>query len=75
MYDAMGRRDEAVQIRIINHMENIRGLTTKTGLVRSLKLYYKRTVAASKTLITLSGCEIRSVVNNPNFLHNNPKNR
>lgn len=50
MYDAMGRKDDSVQIRIINHMENIRGITTKTGLVRSLKLYYKRTVAASKIL-------------------------
>ncbi len=27
---------------LINHLENIRGITTKTGLVRSLKQYYKK---------------------------------
>ena len=29
---------------VVNHLENHRDLTTKTGLVRSLKYYYKDTV-------------------------------
>ena len=46
MYESMSRKDDQVAIRTLNHIENIRGLTTKTGLVRSLKLYYKRTAQA-----------------------------
>ena len=29
-------------LRIVNHIENMRYLTTKTGLIRSLKRYYKK---------------------------------
>lgn len=33
---------------VINHLENIRGITTKTGLVRTLKQFYKDKQEASK---------------------------
>lgn len=76
MYEAMAKREDNVQIRVINHIENIRGLTTKTGLVRSLKLYYKRCVAASKCLFNnSSGRTVWSLGNYPNLLHNNASHR
>ena len=33
---------------VVNHLENIRGICTKTGLVRTLKQYYKDRSDASK---------------------------
>ena len=35
-------------IKVINHFENIRGICTKTGLVRSLKKYYNTNEQARK---------------------------
>ena len=37
-------------VRVYNHIENIRGITTKTGLVKSLKQYYweERTASNKK---------------------------
>ena len=31
---------EKIKLFVFNHFENIRGLCTKTGLIRSLKKYY-----------------------------------
>ena len=33
---------------VVNHLENNREITTKTGLIRSLKAYYKDNIQASK---------------------------
>jgi len=37
---------------VVNHLENNREITTKTGLIRSLKAYYKDNIQASKYIIT-----------------------
>ena len=53
---------------ILNHLENIKGISTKTGLVKSLKRYYKKNARAvdagygifhstPTTFIILAGCE------------------
>lgn len=34
--------------KVFNHFENIRGICTKTGLVRSLKKYYHSNAESSK---------------------------
>lgn len=36
---------------VVNHLENIQGICTKTGLVKTLKHYYKNNSEASKTPI------------------------
>jgi len=33
---------------VVNHLENNREITTKTGVIRSLKAYYKDNIQASK---------------------------
>lgn len=37
---------------VVNHLENNREITTKTGLIRSLKAYYKDNIQASKYTIS-----------------------
>ena len=44
-------------LRIVNHIECMRDITTKTGLIRSLKRYYKRLVENS-SLYNLSKAEM-----------------
>jgi len=36
---------------VVNHLENIRGICTKTGLVRTLKQFYKDKSDASKIIL------------------------
>jgi|JI9StandDraft_2_1071091.scaffolds.fasta_scaffold106834_1 hypothetical protein len=46
-YDKIEQRTRRTPIPFIfNHFENLKGLTTKTGLIRSLKAYYKENKAA-----------------------------
>ena len=48
-YKRMDRRFQTKgQVLIYNHFEVLKGLTTKTGLIRSLKQYYYSSDSASK---------------------------
>lgn len=49
MYDMINKRcdKEPCQL-VINHFEVIRGIATKTGLIRTLKSYYKNNTLAVK---------------------------
>lgn len=45
--DRFVKGDPSSQL-VVNHLENIRGITTKTGLIRTLKQYYKDNHEACK---------------------------
>lgn len=58
-------------LRIVNHIENIRDITTKTGLIRSLKKFYKNLIekAADMGFNRSEICNVFDVIPTTFILH------